>query len=237
MKDLWELLDELDQDQEIAKAEGRGGGGLIGLVKVELGYTFFFTGYNAAEYFVSIDSVASAKAALNKMREAMPAGANPSRSTLFTMYKDKTKGSAAERAPNWQGDRTWVFANWMPSWNDENVGVKQAMRGLSVGSGEHWLRLSFCEDPSGRTKANQEGQTVPELFPYPSDLYANEAEAQKAGEEQVAQFGESAVSAEPEPWLKDIAPKMVKDGMTAGDIAKKLDQPVAAVEAALKLAA
>lgn len=216
---FWDIMEQYEKQET--------GGGLIAKVKVEMGYKVFVGGMGNEESWFAFapgDEVAK-KAALNKARET---GGRPQLSLCFIAFKDSVKG----REVGWQGDRYFVYPHWTDAYKEI---VKPAMKDLGVTIGLQWLRFSWKDDPSGRQEADQEGNARTALIAFPVEKFANEAAATKAGGEQEARFSEGV---EPEPWLLDLAPKLAKDdGLTAAQIAEKVSQPLAAVEAALQLAA
>lgn len=207
-----DALDELEQ-------YGRGSGGMIGEFEFNVGF-FLFSGDVAADEkaypFDPTDADAREKAredALDTLAEndiEADSGVGPHIAYLTTFYKDSAKGPTAERAVNWQGDRTFAI----PIWSDAAKEVyKPALRELGIAPGKYWGRVTFAEDPSGRTETGLDGEPRPSLVAYPAEVYEDE----KAAEEAAGGGGESKANGGiPQNVLKHVKAdfaKNVKGGM------------------------
>lgn len=183
------LLDALEAGE---KADGGGGGGIIGKVLPEIGWKIFVQGLSNAESFFAFDPFDedSKEEAKQSAKQSLPAGSTSRVQTAvqFTVFKNSVKG----REVTWQGDRVFTTPQWTEAYKQV---IKPAIHVLAEAGQEFsfgeecWMRLGFKADPSGKMKANYKfdanqpvsaanPETVTDLVAYPAQIFADEAEAE-----------------------------------------------------------
>ena len=222
-----DALDELEQ-------YGRGSGGLVGKFRFEVAF-FLFTpdldGDEKAYPFDPTDAEAREKAredALDTLAEndiEADSGVGPHVAYLTTFYKDSAKGATAERATNWQGDRSFAVPIWADGAKEI---IKPKLRELGIGPGEYWGRITFKEDPSGRTETGLDGEQKPSLVAYPAEVYEDEAAAEAAAGGGGDEVDESSTGGIPANVLKHVKADFAKN--VKGGMSKKAAASVVAEE-------
>lgn len=163
------------------------GGGIVGKVNIETGYKIMVSGVNNKDSFFAGDlrnkeenakALAQAKAKLAELGNPTRTDKNgkeqpirPSQAVQIVIYRDSVKGKDV----SWNDDRVFCYPLYtddckkivLPSFKNANVDRL----------GEMWARISFAPTPTGRTKANQNGEQVTELIAFVAEVYASEQAA------------------------------------------------------------
>ena len=190
------FLDALDELEKL----GGGEGGLFGQFEFGVAY-FIYSGEvpqdERCHEFDPTDTESRNKAkedAEDTMEEhgvEVTKENRPQISYIFKFPKATAKGITAERAEGWAVDER-VFAT--PVWADAAKEVsKPAVKELGLKPGKHWGRISFAEDPGGRTETGLDGEEKIRLVAFPAETYENEAACEDAaggnGNESAEPFG------------------------------------------------
>jgi len=209
------------------RQESSGRGGYIGLISFEMGYNSFAPGLPPAERwfpFPARDQVArdAAKAAAKAL------GANIELSYCFKLNKASVKGRDVS---SWQHpDRYFITTSW---YDDAKQIVKPSLEalGIFVFPYQFWGRLTF----KNSVRADPDAEK-PDLVAYPAEIFASEAEAEKAAADITASKADEAIPGTgaadgPPAWLVDYVKKA--EGKTPKELAEELGQDVAMIIAAL----
>jgi len=213
------LFDQLDQLEK----ENGGGGGYVGKINFQIGYKVFISGMSNEDSFFPFNPAddankADALAKANSVVSAAGSDKKPNNSVQFRLYKDTILG----RDVTWEQDQFYVYPTWTDGWKDV---VRPALKEAGVSKiGEFWGRITFTEDPSGRTRLdNVTGEEKPALIGYLIEVYPDEATASAA-----AGGGASAPTSKytvPADWTADswaeTAPDVLDELGKDPDIAKK----------------
>lgn len=185
---FWDLYEQEEQ------ANRGGGGGYICQVEFLTGYKVFVSGMsNEDTFFAYAPGDAAGK------DKALAAARNLGRaqySFAFRVIKESVLG----REVTWQGDRWEVY----PGWTDDAKVVKARAKELGLTPGTFWMRFAWVPSPSGRTRKDSEEV---DFVGMPVELYANQAEAQKAASEQAESFAGATENVEVPTWLVDHVKK------------------------------
>ena len=174
-----DFLGWLDQLERMEKSWG----GIISQIEFTIGYKVFISGMSNEESFLPFTDDASRKEALETCKAFLVARqvtSRPQSSIQFRVFKDDVKG----REVTWMGDRYFVTPIWTDAYKKI---VRPAIEKLSLRAPQtFWGRITFAEDPSGRTRENRDGEIVPDLVAYPAEVFPNEQAATEAAGESSA---------------------------------------------------
>lgn len=183
-------------------------GGYIGKGKLEAGYKLFVKDLSNADSWFPYEMTGDKdqdelgrKKAIEAARQQLhlsgdPVGKNgkkinASAAVQITLYKNDVLGAKAVNAAGWQDDRVWTIAKWTDGYTKivEPEFKRLIQEGKPISWGEMWMRVSFKPDPTGRQKADQNGEMKDELVAYIADVFVNEAAAELAatGTERVGE--------------------------------------------------
>jgi hypothetical protein len=154
-------------EEDAKKASG--GGGIISLCELNRGYKVFVSGMDNRTSFFPFapgDEAGKKLAESNAKKHGKPQD-----SIEIIVYKDSVKG----REVTWKDDRFFTCPLWTPGFKEVVMPhIKEARPPIGK---KFWGKVGFTVDPSGRTKADQQGEQKPELIAFIAQVYANEAEA------------------------------------------------------------
>ena len=233
-EEFFTMLDEVERE------EG-GGGGYVGLIRFELGFKVFAPGMSNAETWFPFSTSADkamAKAKASALAKDATTPGQTVRKQLaygFWLIQDEVMNRDVD---HWQGDRFWCYPFWTPAAKEV---IKPSLETCAIyGSPyEFYGRLTFCEEPSGRTRVNQEGEEVPELVAYPSQKFASKEEAQQVavGEMPVPESGAAGIPELDEipDWLVKYAKEAKAEGKSPAAIAKETESTIQEVVKALEM--
>lgn len=159
-------IDQLEQDS----AKASGGGGIIAQCELYRGWKVFVSGLDNRKsfFYYAAGDDAGRKAAQAKAKEH---SSNPQDTLELIVYKATVKG----REVTWKDDRFFTYPLWtdgfkkvmLPSIKEHKPPIAQ----------KFWAKISFVADPSGRQKADQNGEMKPDLVAFIAQVYKDEAEA------------------------------------------------------------
>lgn len=163
------LFDSLTQAAEKEST----GGGIVAKCNVQTGYKAFVQGLGNRDSFFPCDYTNddSKKKAQVLAKAKCTNGERSSLSIQIQVYKDFVKG----RDVTWQDDRFFCYPLWT---NAAKKIVIPSLKTANVDTlGEMWLRIGFADDPDGRTKQNQNGETVIDKIAFIAEKFATEQAA------------------------------------------------------------